>query len=276
VVWLTIAALTGCASLPLGQNEREAADRIAMQAGFKARWAEAEGFRILTFGRGLGKGAPGGPVHVYLEGDGRAWRGRRPPPDPTPMRPMGLRLAALDPAPSILWIGRPCMYLGEPATTGCGPRWWTSHRYASPVVEAVNSLISRLAGGRELVLMGHSGGGALAVLVAARRDDVVALVTVSAPLDLGFWAENGRMTPLHGSLNPIDVAHQLDRLPQRHYAGGRDRVVPQEVIRRFVAAIPRPTRARLEIQAGYSHGCCWERDWPDLARVPWLKEHASY
>ena len=163
------------------------------------------------------------------------------------------------------------MYLGEPATARCGAKWWTSHRYASAVVETLDAGISRLAGGQKLVLLGHSGGGALAVLVAARREDLAALVTVAAPLDLGFWAENGRMTPLHGSLNPIDVAHLLADLPQRHYAGDRDRVVPQEVIRRFVAAIPRPTRARFEVRPGFSHGCCWERDWPEMAESPWLQ-----
>lgn len=271
MVWLTVAALTGCAALPFGRDEREAAERIAADADLHPRWVESGGFRLLTFSRGLDR-AGRGPVHVYLEGDGRAWRGRRPPRDPTPMRPMGLRLAARDPAPSVLWIGRPCMYLDEPADLGCGTQWWTSHRYASEVVEALDAVVSSLAGGRELVLIGHSGGGALAVLIAARRDDVVGLMTAAAPLDLSYWAENGRMTPLYGSLNPIAVAHLLAQLPQRHHAGERDQVVPRDVISRFVAAIPPPTRARIEMHPTFSHGCCWEDEWARLVRLDWLDE----
>ena len=36
---------------------------------------------------------------------------------------------------------------------------------------------------------------------------------------LGFWVEEGRMTPLYGSLDPMDAAHLLADLPQRHLSG---------------------------------------------------------
>ena len=114
------------------------------------------------------------------------------------------------------------------------------------------------------MLIGHSGGGALAALVASRRNDVTALLTVSSPLDLRYWTELGGMAPLYGSLSPLDVAHLLAALPQRHLAGSADRVVPAEVVRRFIRALPSPTRAQLQVKAGFTHRCCWERDWPQL------------
>ena len=262
VFLLTIVAIGGCSSLPYGQYERQAADTIAHSGGMRAVSEPAGEFVLLSYRRGLRTSS--GPVHVYLEGDGRAWRARRPPRDPTPVDPMGLRLAAQDPAPAVLWVGRPCMYLPAQAAARCGPEWWTSHRYSAEVVDAINAVISRAVGKRKVMLIGHSGGGALATLVAARRDDVTALLTVCAPLDLSYWTEQGAMTPLHGSLNPVDVAHLLAALPQRHLAGSADRVVPPEVVRRFVRALPPSTTAQLEVKTGYTHQCCWAKDWPQL------------
>ncbi len=264
VAWLTLA-VSGCVTLPAGMSEQDVADRIAAGAGLTARVEHAGGFALRTYARGLA-GATG-PVRVYIEGDGRPWRGRRPPRDPTPLDPMGLRLAARDPSSAVLWVGRPCMYLPEPARRGCDVRWWTSHRYAREVVEALDQVVSRAVGpGRRVVLLGHSGGGALATLLAARRDDVDALITVASPLDLAYWTENGRMTPLHGSLDPVDVAHLLAGLPQRHLCGGRDSVVAPEVVRRFLRAIPAPNRARMEEYPEHDHSCCWDRDWARLGR----------
>ena len=106
----------------------------------------------------------------------------------------------------------------------------------------------------------------LATLLAARRSDVRALLTVASPLALGAWVEHHRMTPLDGSLDPVAVAHRLVELPQRHLAGGRDKVVPPEVVREFLHALPDPNRARLEIYPRETHRCCWEERWPALLR----------
>lgn len=259
---LTVATLGACSSLPFGRDGREAADDIAKPAGMLASVETAGEFTLLTYRRGIQGSVD--TVHVYIEGDGRAWRRGRPPRNPTSSNPTGLRLAARDRAAAILWIGRPCMYLPGAAAEHCAIKWWTSHRYAAQVVDAINTLISRAVGTRRVMLIGHSGGGALAVLVASRRDDVSALLTASSPLDLNYWTEQGNMTALHGSLSPLDVAPLLAGVPQRHLAGSEDRIVPPQVVRRFVNALPQPNQARLELKAGFTHQCCWERDWPQL------------
>jgi len=262
VLLLAIVTLAGCSSLPFGQDERQTADAIAQRAGMHADFETAGEFVLLSYRRGLRTSST--TVHVYIEGDGRGWRAGRAPRNPTPTSPMGLRLAAQDPAAAVLWIGRPCMYLPKPAADRCALKWWTSHRYAAAVVDAINTVITRVVGTRNVMLIGHSGGGALAALVASRRDDVTALLTVSSPLDLRYWTEQGNMTPLYGSLSPLDVAHLLAALPQRHLVGSEDRVVPAEVVRRFMRALPSPARAQLQVKTGFTHQCCWERDWPQL------------
>lgn len=64
---------------------------------------------------------------IYLEGDGFAWfNPRQPPPDPTPLDPMALRLAQAQPSGNAAYLGRPCQQrywphqrFGEDATSPC-------------------------------------------------------------------------------------------------------------------------------------------------------------
>ncbi len=268
MAWLTVALLAGCAGMPRGQDPREAAAGIAAAAGLRAVREPAGPFELLTYRRGLGAGAA--PVSVYVEGDGRAWRGGRPPRDPTPFAPTGLRLAAADPGPAVLWIARPCMYLDDAERARCKRQWWTSHRYASEVVAALDGLIDRVVGrGRGVVLIGHSGGGVLATLLAARRDDVRGLITVCSPLDLEHWVRHHGVTPLYGSLDPLAVAHLLGDVPQRHFAGARDDVVPPDVVGGFLRALPQPNRVRLQIGEQDDHDCCWVDRWAELRTQRW-------
>jgi len=268
VAWLTVALLAGCTALPHGQDPRDGAAGIAAAAGLLAAREQAGPFDLLTYRRGLDAG--NAPVSIYIEGDGRAWRGRRPPRDPTPYTPTGLRLAAADPGPAVLWIARPCMYLDDPQRMRCERQWWTSHRYASEVVIALDALIDRVVGReRGVVLIGHSGGGVLATLLAARRTDVRGLITVCSPLDLEHWVRHHEVTPLYGSLDPMAVASLLGDVPQHHFAGSRDPVVPPEIVQRFVRALPQPNRARLEIAPRDDHDCCWVERWRELRTQPW-------
>jgi pimeloyl-ACP methyl ester carboxylesterase len=262
VLGLTTFIFSGCSSIPFGQNPHASAASIARESSMQRAFERTGSFSLLTYRRGLN--ASRGPVHVYIEGDGRAWRFRRPPRNPTPFAPTGLRLAAQDPAPALLWIARPCMYLTDAETARCDAKWWTSHRFSPVVVDALNALISRVVGKRRVVLIGHSGGGVLATLIAARRADVDKLITIGSPLDLDYWATQGGMTPLHGSLNPAEIAHQLGHLPQRHLTSETDKVVPRVVVQRFVEAIPQPNSAHLEVLTGHTHHCCWVREWPQL------------
>jgi pimeloyl-ACP methyl ester carboxylesterase len=60
-----------------------------------------------------------------------------------------------------------------------------------------------LVGDNNLVLLiGHSGG-ALAILLAARVPQVVAVVTIAGNLDTDVWTKLHGYLRLQGSLNPI-------------------------------------------------------------------------
>lgn len=190
-------------------------------------------------------------LRLYLEGDGRPLFDRRlPRADPTPDRPLALELMALDPGPSAL-LGRPCHHgLAGP---GC-PDASAGRRFSEPVVASLAAAAARLAERHDgVVLVGYSGGAALALALACRLPQARAVVTVAGVVDPALWARHHRLPPLEGGPQP-------SCRPELHLVGGNDRIAPAELLRR-----PGEVR-RYE---AYGHGCCWGEAWPDA--LAWLE-----
>lgn len=209
------------------------------------------------------EGTSGVRWHVYLEGDGLPWwQGRVPAADPTGLRGIVPDLMAKDPAPRVL-LHRPC-YARERMPAGCEPGLWTDARYGEAVVAALDRGLDRLAeahGIEEFVLIGFSGGGTLARLLAARRNDVVALVTLSANLDHDLWSRWHGYRPLAASLRIRDTPPLPTTILQWHLAGAADTMVPPQVVRQGAAHDP---YARVRELGGFDHHCCWAAFWPTL------------
>ncbi len=257
---------TACARLPGFDRTRYAA-RIAEGSGLTRFLLESEPLRVLAYGRS----ATVPLLHLYLEGDGHAWaRRNRLSRDPTPREPVALELAARDPHPAVAWLARPCQYTRE-RDPACEPRYWSSHRYAEAVVasldRAIGLLKRKLGMSRaRLLLIGYSGGGQVAALLAARRRDVAGLLTVAANLDHAAWTAYHGDTPLSGSLDAADEAPLLRGLPQRHLVGEEDEVVPPVIVRTFARRLGPEGMESVVLVPEFDHHCCWVRDWPELLR----------
>jgi pimeloyl-ACP methyl ester carboxylesterase len=263
VRWLAFAfvlALACCADArTLHLNN---ATTIGSSGGLTPRLLQARGLNVLSFERP-------GPKHatltVYIEGDGRAWLNPwQPSTDPTPTDPIGLRLAAADPARPLLYLARPCQFETSDA---CNSRLWTSARLSPEVVDLFQQLIDeamRRTNSVQLGLVGYSGGGALATLLAERRRDVAWLVTVAANLDLAEWVRLEGIEPLSSSIDPADDAAVITRLPQVHFVGEHDRVVPPTVAKAFVQRLSAANTSRVIVEPGFDHTCCWAAVWPQL------------
>lgn len=201
---------------------------------------------------------------LFIEGDGSPWiqGGREVAADPTPRNPIVLRMAASTPA-SVLYLGRPC-YFAHVHEAGCSAALWTSARYSQQVVasmaDAIDGYVAR-NGFQHVTLIGHSGGGTLAVLIAPRLRTPCDVVTLAANLDIAAWARLHDYTPLFESLNPSDEPPLPASIRELHFAGGRDVDVPPASAERY---LHRLGAAQVRIVPGYDHFCCWERDWPQL------------
>ena len=261
VLGACLFALVGCSTFDFAGNRDALFDTAASQS-WTREFVEAKPFTLLTLSRRSAYGAA--PQAVYIEGDGLAWLDRTTiSANPTPQRPVALRLALADPQ-AALYIGRPCQYLDAAQTAKCDPHYWTGYRYAPEVVEALSRAIDRYKGGgnREIELIGYSGGGVLAALIAARRTDVVRIVTVAANLDLAAWTKSLGVDPMKDSLDPASEADRIASIPQYHLVGHEDETVRPSVVRSYMARVEQQrTTRRMEEVADFSHDCCWYRDW---------------
>ena len=261
----------GCSALDSFGGSRQATAQWAAQRGFTATELKAGDFDLLAFVRR--PSVPAATLTIYIEGDGAAWPTPYDPPrDPTPRQPVSLALAAADPAPAVAYLGRPCQYLDAAALAKCSSAYWTERRFAPEVIAAADAAVTQLKniyGARRLRLVGYSGGGVVAALLAARRDDVDAFVTVAAPLALAAWVQWHDASPLTGSLDPSAVAASLPH--GVHFVGGGDKTVPAAIVERFVRA----RGGTVEVIPGFDHECCWTREWAGLLPRAFDREKAK-
>lgn len=259
-------ALAGCAI----QGRQQHGQDLVVAAGWQWRTIPAGPFELAAATRAARVRTAGPAVLVvYIEGDGLAYlNATRPAQDPTPVDPVALRLALAHPGGgSVAWLARPCQYTA--ARRPCDSAYWTDARWSPEVVDSTGMALDQLkrdAGAARLVLVGYSGGGALATLLAERRDDVAALVTVAANLDLDSWVRAHDLAPLTRSLNPAAGAAALGAMPQIHISGSRDAVVGRDVLCAFMDRLPATAPARVLELPDQDHVSGWADIWPHLSR----------
>ncbi|MBF0161071.1 MAG: alpha/beta hydrolase [Magnetococcales bacterium] len=276
VRWLPVVllclCLPACTSLLQSRTERTLA--LARAHGLQSIVLHKGGFSLLALFKKTTSPTP--LLVIYVEGDGVAWLDRsRLSPDPTPRDPLVLRLMVQDPNPAVGYLGRPCQY-AEEGVHACPDRYWSSHRYAPEVVAAMGAAIDQMKEhlqSAEIGLVGYSGGGTVAALLAAERRDVRWLITIAANLDVAAWTRHHQVSPMPHSANPVDVADRLGPIPQWHFVGAEDERVPEVVLQSYLSHLPSPNAATLQRVSRMDHECCWEKAWPALlAQVPFRRE----
>ncbi|MCX8049473.1 MAG: alpha/beta hydrolase [Methylohalobius sp.] len=247
--------LTGCLTAPARL------DRQAAALGLSQFFIAGRGFTHVVYAKG--EPCANGRLHVYLEGDGMAWLpGNRIAFDPTPSHSCLLPLMALDPEPSV-YLGRPC-YHGLAQEPGCRPELWTQARYGETVVASMTAALRRLLRGKPCrpVLIGYSGGGTLAWLIASRLPQTVkGVITLAGNLDVASWTRLHGYTPLTASLDPAQLPPLPSSIFQIHIAGERDDNIPATLIEQQTH---RQLNALFLKLPGQSHTCPRKDLWPRI------------
>jgi len=215
----------------------------------------------------------GEPIRIYLEGDGYAWvDAYTPSANPTPKKHLVLSLAAIDPSDRVVYLARPCQYiLSRKDHPECqDERLWTSYRYSEDVLaalsEAIDQIKTRFGSSEKIQLIGYSGGGNLAVLLADRRRDVVSVLTIAANLDLETFESSHQLRRSIESLSAVDLprSSRVRALSQCHLYGEMDSVVKPEVSGSYLAKLkPTGCAERYGIKKA-THQSGWLTMWPDL------------
>lgn len=268
ILWLFVAfGLTACTSLPTPAERQRLADAMATARDWRAINIPAGAFNLVAYLPA--RHQRNETLTIYIEGDGFAWINHtQPSTDPTPRDPLALRLALAQPEGNAAYLARPCQYV-DAAATGCSNRYWTEMRFAPEVIAASSHAIDVLkqqSGASNLVLVGYSGGGAVAALVAAQRPDVKQLVTVAGNLDHLAWTSYHQIQPLTGSLNPADYVEALRNIRQRHFVGGKDANITPGLVQSYALRFPKNQRPTVLVEPEFDHRCCWANPWPTLWR----------
>ena len=204
-------------------------------------------------------------LRAYIEGDGRAWASlTRPSSDPTPQDFLVIDLMALDPTPDKVYIARPCQFI---KTNQCSVNTWTMQRYSKQAVTALNDALDKLKkkwGYQSFELIGFSGGATLALLSAAHRQDVISVRTVAGNLTPSYVNTFHNVSPMPEALNPVDYAKALSNIPQLHFYGTRDSVIPPHVYSTYKASFSKQDCIHGLSIAGATHMKGWRKQWTEL------------
>jgi dienelactone hydrolase len=208
------------------------------------------------------------PYVFYIEGDGAAFNGiYRISRNPTPRRQMLIKLAAMDERPNVVYIGRPCQYTPMDLNPKCSMQYWTNKRLSDDSVQSMNDAINSVNNTQKFSLVGFSGGGGIAVLIAARNYMTKDIITISGNLDITAFTSHHNVTPMIGSLNPIDYAKQINHIPQLHISGGKDIIIPPFIADKFVQKSGTKC-VKQQIFKDISHNHGWDKVWEYVFNQP--------
>ncbi|HLD96053.1 MAG TPA: alpha/beta hydrolase [Alphaproteobacteria bacterium] len=200
-------------------------------------------------------------ARLYIEGDGTAFVSRTQVSDnPTPIEAVAYELMKQDQSNQALYyLARPCQFCWD---ANCTPKLWTSERFSKRVLTAYNELLDSLKDRHtSFELIGYSGGAALALLLAATRDDILRVITFAGLTDVSYWCKIKGFTPLDNSLNPADFTEKLEKIPQVHFAGKKDKNVPLEVLERYLCNFKDSSPIHKIVKEDFDHFSNWGLLW---------------
>ena len=229
--------LTGCSSTTVPDN-------------FVYKEIKTRNFTVATWQKIT---QPQGIYKIYLEGDGYAFNSHgKASQDPTPRSALVRELAFGDPSPNVIYLARPCQYVKSEI---CAQRHWTTARFAPEIINAEDEAVRQIAGNHPLILIGFSGGAQVAGLLATAKPElnVKKIITVAGNLDHLAWTQYHNLPPLNESLNLESYRKQFAEIPQIHYVGNADKVMPPVLVREFI------NNDALVVEVnGASHNTGWE------------------
>lgn len=263
---ISVLALSACFTAPY--LKKDAATRIASPAWMLERQIDTGLYELTAFERMHERGED---ANIYIEGDGTVWTQEHVRSlNPTPMNPVALHMAAHDKADNVAYLARPCQYsdMTDPETP-CPKSTWLEGRYSNKVVTSMSTAIDEIKARYDIEhvnLIGYGGGGAIAAILAATRDDVTSLRTVAGNMDHEVFTNMHNLQPLTESLNPVDYANKLKYIPQQHYIGGQDEVMQPAVLHSYLQAIGKTNCIDHTFIQEAEHEAGWVEKWPKLLK----------
>lgn len=249
LVFVLIIVFSGCSFSVPSLNERTAlANNLIKNKDIHKKIYKTEKFNIYSYKTNLQNCSN---INLFIEGDGLAWLTRTIiSSDPTPTNPIALKLMLKDKSSCKVYFARPCQYTNSNI---CEKKYWTSHRFSEEIIETYKEVLSQIKSkykNKSFNLIGFSGGGAIATILASTKNDIKKLITVAGNLDTKKWVQIHNISPLNGSLNPVDFTNNLNNISQIHIVGSDDRIIPIEVFNSFKNSFKTNDNIKLKVLEG--------------------------
>lgn len=201
---------------------------------------------------------PDAGYRVYIEGDGAAFNANGlPSNNPTPHGVFMRDICFKDDAPNVVYLARPCQYVKDDY---CNVAYWTTKRFAPEVVEAEYAAVEQITKGEPVTLIGFSGGAQIAGLITVLHPklNVQKVITIAGNLDHKAWTDYHKLPALDGSLNLKDYKKAFAQIPQKHFVGEKDKVIPPVLTEKFVAG------DKIVVVKGASHAKGWDEIYQEV------------
>lgn len=223
---------------------------------FKYQEVQTRTFKIATWQKIKN---PQQPYRIYIEGDGYAFNAAgRPSSNPTPRSDLVREMAFGDYHDNVIYIARPCQFVQNEI---CSKRHWTTARFAPEVINATAEVIENIAGDNEVTIIGYSGGAQVAGLVAANKPKIKTkkLITIAGNLDHLAWTQYHKLPPLNESMNLEAYRDEYLKIPQVHFVGEKDDVIPVFLTHDFVQ-----NKHEIIIIPNNTHNRGWKEIYPQV------------
>ena len=166
------------------------------------------------------------PVRIYIEGDGHSYNSKGyPQTDPTPKSFFLRNIAFNDNYSNVVYLARPCQYIKSSKNNEID---WTTGRFSQKIVDNMTEAIKTISNGKEVILIGYSGGALLSGLIInqyAEELNVIQWITIAGLLNHTEWTNYFEYIPLKDSLE----LEAIPKIEQKHFIAKKDKVIPYKL-----------------------------------------------
>lgn len=261
-VFMVVLFFSACSSkIPSLEDRKNIAQSLINDKSVVQKDIKTDNFTLFSFQKVSNECK--NSIKIYIEGDGLSWISRNViSSNPTPLNPTSLKLMLLDDSSCKIYIARPCQYT---ISNICEEKYWTNERFSKEILDSFNEALNSIKNEQKnnsFDLIGYSGGGAIATLLASQRDDIEKIVIIAGNLDIEKWTNIHNISSLNGSLNPADFTKNLENIKQHHLIGKDDKIIPKEIFFSYQNRFKNKEFITYSIEKA-THNCCWEEIYKD-------------
>lgn len=258
---LKISAFFLLANCALGrEGVTEKTTEIFAKKGMISKIYPAKNFEVFTSQKILDSKQD---LRVYLEGDGKAFIFGEASQDPTPTSYFLANLISKDDFPNILYIARPCQYV---VSEKCEEKYWTEARFAPEIIDAIDEVLRQFSD-KKIQVIGYSGGAAVAQYLAARHNNIVSIRTIAGNLNHEKFCDIHAVPRLQKSMPSERNFGRLEKIPQIHFVGTKDKIVPPAIAKEYLNKLSHKNCAQVFEIEGATHSSKWQEKWGELVLI---------